>query len=121
MKKVDETRRFSNKELRVTKKSVGALLKSSESCGPTRKKSYHYVPGVVGMAYKTFIHEDLRGCYFDYKQAVLLRFCLSRIAMIRSVASQQAKLELVLDEKVTALSVTNPITEWILNWVSQTN
>ena len=32
MKKVDEIRRLSNKELRLTKESLGALTKSSEYC-----------------------------------------------------------------------------------------
>ena len=41
MKKVDETRRFSNEELRLTKVSMRALPQSSEYCGPIRKKSYH--------------------------------------------------------------------------------
>ena len=45
MKKVDETRRFSNKGLMLTKESMGALPKSSEFCGPIRKKSYSYVSG----------------------------------------------------------------------------
>ena len=40
MKKIDEIRRFSNKEMRLTKESMGALPKSSEYCGPIRKKSY---------------------------------------------------------------------------------
>ena len=43
MKKIDEIRRFSNKEMRLSKESIGALPKSSEYCGPIRKKSYSYV------------------------------------------------------------------------------
>ena len=57
------------------------------------------------MVYKPFISGDIRDCFFDYDQAVLLRFWLSRIATIRSAANQQAKLGLVLEEKVTAPSV----------------
>ena len=82
MKKVDEIRRFSNKELRDTKESMRALLNSSEYCGPLRKKSYSYVSGIVGMTYNPFIKEDVRDCFFDYEQAVLLRCWLSRIATI---------------------------------------
>ena len=44
-RKIDEIRRFSNKELRLTKESMGALPKSSDYCGPIRKKSYSYVSG----------------------------------------------------------------------------
>ena len=65
MKKIDEIRRFSNKELRLTKESMGALPKSSECCGPIRKKSYCYVSGIIGMAYNPFLNEDIRDCFFD--------------------------------------------------------
>ena len=68
MKKVDEKQRFSKKELRLTKESMGALLKSSEYCGPIRRKSYSYVSGIVGMAYNPFIKEDIRDYFFDYEQ-----------------------------------------------------
>ena len=57
------------------------------------------------MAYNPFLNEGIRDCFFDYEQAVLLRFWTSRIATIRSAANQQAKLGLVLEEKVTAPSV----------------
>ena len=71
LKRIEEIRRFSNKELRLTKESMGALLKSIEYCGLIRKKSYHYVLGFVGMAYNPFIIEGIRDCYFKYEQAVL--------------------------------------------------
>ena len=87
MRKIDEIRRFSNKELRLTKESMGALPKSNEYCGPIRKKSYSYKSGVIGIAYKPFLSEDIRDYFFDYEQAVLLRFWTSRIATIRSAAN----------------------------------
>ena len=105
MRKIDEIKRFSNKELRITKESMGALPKSSEYCGPIRKKSYSYVSGIIGMAYNPFLIEDISDCFFAYEQAVLLRFWTSRIATIRSAGNQQAKLGLVLEERVTAPSV----------------
>ena len=57
------------------------------------------------MAYNPFINEDIHDCFFDYEQAVLLKFWMSRIATIRSATNQQTKLGLVLEEKVTAHSV----------------
>ena len=105
MKKIDEIRRFSNKELRLTKESMGALPKSSEYCGPIKKKSYGYVSGIIGIAYNPFLSEDIRDCFFDYEQAVLLRFWTSRIVTIKIVNNPQAKLGLVLEEEVTAPSV----------------
>ena len=56
------------------------------------------------MAFNTFINDDIRDCYFDYEQAVLLRFWSSRISAIRSIACQQFKLVLLLEENVTAPS-----------------
>ena len=66
MRKIDEIRRFSNKELRLAKESMGALPKSSEYCGPVNKKSYCYVSGIIGIAYNPFLSEDIRDCFFDY-------------------------------------------------------
>ena len=105
MKKIDEIRRFSNKELRLTKESMGTLPKSSEYCGPIKKKLYGYVSGIIGIAYNPFLNEDIRDCFFDYEQAVLLRFWTSRIVTIKSVNNSEAKLGLVLEEEVTATSV----------------
>ena len=87
MKKFDKIRRCSNKELGLTKESMGALLKSSDYCGPIKRKSYRYVSGIVGMAYNP---EDKRECFLDYEQAVLLRLLMSRIVTIKSAANQQA-------------------------------
>ena len=39
LRKNDENRRLSNKKLKLTKESMGTLLKSSEYCGRIRKKS----------------------------------------------------------------------------------
>ena len=105
MKKIDELRRFSNKELMLTKESIGALPKSSEYSGPIRKKSYSYVSGIIGIVYNPFLNEDIRDCFFDYEQTVLLRFWTSRIATIKSAANQQTRLGLVLKEKVAATLV----------------
>ena len=82
MNKFDKIKRFSNKELRLSKESMGALPKSSEYCGPIRMKSCSYVSGVIGIAYNPFLNEDIRDCFFDYEQAVLLKFWMSRIASL---------------------------------------
>ena len=86
-------------------KMLRELPKSSEYCGPIKKKSYSYVSGIIGIAYIPFLSEDIRDCFFDYEQAVLLRYWTSRIVTIKSVNNPQAKLGLVLEEEVTAPSV----------------
>ena len=77
IKKIDEKRRFSNRELRLTKESIGVLPESSEYCGPIRKMSYSYVSGIVGMAYNPFIKEDTTRLF--------LRLRTSGVAMILNV------------------------------------
>ena len=57
------------------------------------------------MADNPFINEDIRNCYFDYEQVVLLRFWSSSISTTRSIANQQVKFTLVLEEKVTTPSI----------------
>ena len=121
MRKIDEIRRFSNKELRLAKESMGALPKSSEYCGPIKKKSYSYISGIIGIAYNPFLSKDMRDCFFDYEQAVLLRFWTSRIVTIKSVNNPQARLGLVLEEAVTAPSVPKSDKKWSLGWDSQMN
>ena len=54
------------------------------------------------MTYNPFINEDISDCYFDYEQAVLLRFWLSIISKVGSITSQQVKLGLALEEKMTS-------------------
>ena len=85
---------------------MGTLVILNEYCGPVRKMSYHYVSGIIGMAYNPFINDDIRDCYFDYEQVVLLRFWMSRISTIKKNTSQQVSLGLLLEEKVTAPSVS---------------
>ena len=88
--KIDEIRRFSNKELRLTKELLMTLLKSSKYCGPISNKPYQYVSGIVGMVYKPFMSEHIRDCYLDYEQAVLLRFWLTIISTIRRIANTKS-------------------------------
>ena len=57
------------------------------------------------MADNRLINEDIRDCYFDYKQAMLQRFWWSRMSTKKSLASQQVKLGLVLEEKLSAHSI----------------
>ena len=121
MKEPEELEPMRKKELRLTKESMGTLPKSSEYCGPIKKNSYSYVSGVIGMAYNPFLSEDIRDCFFDYEQAVLLRFWMSRIVTIKSATNPQNKLGLILEEEVTAPSVPKSKKDWSLGWDSRMN
>ena len=106
MKKIDEIKRFSNKEMRLTKDLWEHCRSPVNS--PVRSHTVTYPEsGIIEMAYNAFINEDIRDCFFDYEQAVLLRFWTSKFATIRGTANQQTKVGLVLEEKTTAISVPN--------------
>ena len=66
MRKIEDKRRVSKKELRLTKKSIGTLIKSIALFGSMRKKTYQYVSGALEMAYNPSKNEDVRDCYFDF-------------------------------------------------------
>ena len=99
MRNIDEIRRFSNKELRLTKNLWGHCRNPVNTVERSRRSR------IIGIAYNPFLSEDIRDCFFDYEHAVLLRFWTSRIVKIRSANDPQTKLGLVLEEKVTAPSV----------------
>ena len=113
-KKNDKIRRLSNKEMRLSKDFMGALPKSSEYCGPIRKKSYSYVSGTIGIAYNPFLNEDIRDCFVDYEQAVLLRVWTSRIATMRRAAGTSFRGK-------GDIQCQNLTTEWSLDWDSRKN
>ena len=62
-------------------------------CGLIRNKSDNYLSRIFGVAYNPFIKENIRDCYFHYKQASLLRIWLSRLSTIRSIFNQQVMEE----------------------------
>ena len=66
MRKIEGKRRVSKKELRLTKKSIGTLIKYIALFASMRKKTYQYVSGNLEMAYNTSKNEDVRDCYFDF-------------------------------------------------------
>ena len=55
--------------------------------------------------YNPFINEDILDCYFDYKQAVLLRICGPSKSEMITITSQKNELLLVSEEKVVAPSI----------------
>ena len=74
LRKFNEMRRFSSKNLSRTKDLMGKQMKSNNYCEPITKKFYQFVSGNVGVLYNPFKNEDVRYCYFVFKHAVLPRF-----------------------------------------------
>ena len=77
--------------MRLRKESLSNLVESSAFCGPVRKKSNQYVPGITGLAYNSFRKEVVYDHCFDYGQAVMLRLSASKILTKENLAIKQVK------------------------------
>ena len=68
-------------------------------------KSFQHVSGVPGMAYKSFMDEEARDAYFDYKQVIVLDLWAERVKDIGILTVEQPRLGANLEERVVEPSV----------------
>ena len=59
-RKLEEVRRYSNKELKVSRDLIEAVRGQKEFATLGRLKSFQYVSGIPGMAYNPFVNEEAR-------------------------------------------------------------
>ena len=64
-RKLEEVRRCSNKELKVSRELIEAVKGQKEFATLGKLKSFQYVSGIPGMAYNPFVNEEAREAYFD--------------------------------------------------------
>ena len=77
-RKLEEVRRYSNKELKVSRELIEAVRGQKEFATLGKLKSFQYVSGIPGMAYNPFVNEEAREAYFDYEQVIVLNFWVER-------------------------------------------
>ena len=77
-RRLEEVRRYSNKELKVSRESIEAVRGQKDYATLGKLKSFQYVSGIPGMAYNLFMDEELREAYFDYEQVMVLDFWVER-------------------------------------------
>ena len=65
-RKLEEVRRYSNKELKVSRELIETVKAQKELATLGKLKSFQYVSGIPGMAYIPFVNEEAREAYFDY-------------------------------------------------------
>ena len=104
-RKLEEVRRYSNKELRVSRDLIEAARGQKEFATLGKLKSFQYVSGVPGMAYNPFVNEEAREAYFDYEQVTVLNFWVERIKEIGMLMVEQPKLGIILEERVIEPSI----------------
>ena len=67
-RRLEEVRRYSNKELKVSRELIEAVRGNKDYTTLGKLKSFQYVSGIPGLAYNPFVNEEAREAYFDYEQ-----------------------------------------------------
>ena len=102
--RLEEVRRYSNKELKVSRESIEAVRGQKEYATLGKLKSFQYVSGIPGMAYNPFVDEEAREAYFDYEQVVVLNFWVERVKETGMLIGEQHKLGIILEERAKGAS-----------------
>ena len=70
-RRLEKVRRYSNKELKVSRELIEADRGQKDYATLGKLKSFQYVSGIPGMAYNPFVNEEAREACFDYEQELL--------------------------------------------------
>ena len=98
-RKLDEIRRFYNKNFEEEPDVHRNLASSREYSRPNKKGEYQYVSGVMGMAYNPFLDSEAGDAHGNYEVAELLKFWREKIMEINAV---ERETELGLDSRENA-------------------
>ena len=104
-RRLEEVRRYSNKELKVSRELIEAISGQKDYATLGKLKSFQYVSGIPVMAYNPFVNEEAREAYFDYEQVIVLDFWVERVKETGMLMVEQPKLGIVLEERVVELLV----------------
>ena len=59
-RRLEEVRRYANKELKVSRGSIEAVKEQNDYATLGKLKSFQYVSGIPGMAYNPFVDDEAR-------------------------------------------------------------
>ena len=104
-RRLEEVRRYANKELKVSRESIEAVRQQKDYATLGKLKSFQYVSDMPGMAYNPFVDEEAREAYFDYEQVMALDFWVERVKETVMLMVEQPKLGIILEERVVEPSV----------------
>ena len=104
-RKLEEVRRYSNKELKMSRELIETVRGQKDFATLGKLKSFQYVSGIPGMANNPFVNEEAREAYFDYEQVIVLNFWVERIEETGMLLVEQPKLGIILEERVVEPSV----------------
>ena len=102
---LEDVRGYSNKELKVSRKSIEAVREQKEYGTLAKLNSFQYVSGILVMTYNSFVDEEAWKAYFDYEQVMVLEFWVERVKETGMLMLEQPKLGIILEERVVEPSV----------------
>ena len=97
-RRLDEVRRYSNKELKLSQKSIEVVRGEKDYVTLGKLESFQYVSGIPGMAYNPFVDEEAREAYFDYEQVMVIVFWVERVKETGMLMVEQPKLGIILED-----------------------
>ena len=104
-RRLEKVRRYSNKELKVSRELIEAVRGQKDFATLGKLKSFQYVSGIPGMAYNLFVSEEAREAYFDYEPVIVLNYWVEQIKETGMLMVEQPKLGNILEERVVEPSV----------------
>ena len=104
-RRLEEVRRYANKELKVSRESIKAVRQQKDYATLGKLKSFQYVSGIPGMAYNPFADEEAREARFDYEQVMILDFWVKRVNETGMLMVEQPKLGMISEERVVEPSI----------------
>ena len=102
--KLDEIRRFYNKKFEEGHDVHRNLASAEDYSRPSKRGEYHYVSGVMGMAYNPFLDSEAGSAHRNHEVTELLKFWTEKIIDIDSMERDKPSLGLLLETMPKVIS-----------------
>ena len=89
--KIDEIRRILNKKIDSNRDVNLAVFVAEEYSKPTKRGGYQYVSGVMGMSYNSFLSQEARAAYMNFRVTELLMFWTERAIEIDTTENKKSE------------------------------
>ena len=103
--KLDEIRRFYNKEFEEGHDVHRNLARVEDYTKPIKGGEYHYVPRVMGIAYNPFLDSEAGNAYMNFEVAELLKFWTDKIIEIDPTERERPSLGLLFEKMPEVITV----------------
>ena len=103
--KLDETRRFYNKNFEEGHDVHRNLAQAEDYSKPIKRREYQYVSGVMGINYNPFLDLEAGNAFMNFEVAELLKFWTEKIIEIDPMERKRPSLGLLLEKMTEVISM----------------